>query len=115
MGSISKQEQKILLELIYHLSQKDEEKASLDILNMTNYPDNIDINSFIKDMSRIISTYMYANLQDINIKELFNDMTSLVSKYNFSFKNDYYLFFKAITTIEFQCSRADKTNSYGFL
>lgn len=100
MGSISKKEQKILLELIYHISQRDEEKASLDILNMTNYPDNIDTNSFIKDMSRIVSTYMYANLQDINIKELFNDMTSLISKYNISFKNDYYLFFKAITTIE---------------
>ncbi|MCD6172814.1 MAG: AarF/ABC1/UbiB kinase family protein, partial [Sulfurimonas sp.] len=100
MGSISKKEQEILLELIYHLSQKDEEKASLDILNMTNYPDNIDTNSFIKDMSRIVSTYMYANLQDINIKELFSNMTNLVSKYNISFKNDYYLFFKAITTIE---------------
>ena len=100
MGSISKQEQKILLELIYHLSQKDEEKASLDILNMTNYPDNIDTNSFIKDMSRVVSTYMYANLQDINIKDLFNDMTNLVSKHNISFKNDYYLFFKAIVTIE---------------
>lgn len=100
MGSISKTEQKILLELIYHISQKDEEKASLDILNMTNYPDNIDKNSFIKDMSRVISTYMYSNLQDINIKELFNDMTILVSKYNISFKNDYYLFFKAIVTIE---------------
>jgi len=94
------QEQKILLELIYHLSQKDEEKVSLDILNMTNYPDDIDTNSFIQDMSRVISTYMYANLQDINIKELFSDMTNLVSKYNISFKNTYYLFFKAITTIE---------------
>jgi len=100
MGTISKQEQKILLELIYHLSQKDEEKASLDILEMTNYPDDIDTNSFIKDMSNIISLYMYANLQDINIKELFNDMTKLVSRYNISFKNDYYLFFKAIATIE---------------
>ena len=100
MGSINKQEQKILLELIYHLSQKDEEKVSLDILNMTNYPDDIDTNSFIQDMSRVISTYMYANLQDINIKELFSDMTNLVSKYNISFKNTYYLFFKAITTIE---------------
>ncbi|MEA1893347.1 MAG: AarF/UbiB family protein [Campylobacterota bacterium] len=100
MGSISKKEQQILLELIYHLSQRDEEKASLDILNMTNYPDDIDTNSFTKDMSRVISTYMYANLKDINIKELFNDMTSLVSKHHISFKNDYYLFFKAITTIE---------------
>ncbi|MEA3330480.1 MAG: AarF/UbiB family protein [Campylobacterota bacterium] len=100
MGSITKDEQKILLELIYNISKQDEEKASLDILNMTNYPDNIDKNSFIKDMSRIISSYMYGSLQDINIKELFNDMTSLISKYNISFKNDYYLFFKAIVTIE---------------
>jgi len=100
MGSISRQEQKVLLELIYHLSQKNEEKASSDILDMTNYPDSIDTNSFIKDMSNIISIYMYSNLQDINIKELFSDMTNLVSKYNISFKNDYYLFFKAITTIE---------------
>jgi len=100
MGSISKEEQKVLLELIYHISQRDEEKASLDILNMTNYPDDIDKNNFTKDMSRVISTYMYSNLQEINIKELFGDITSLISKYNIAFKNDYYLFLKAIVTIE---------------
>ena len=100
MGTITKEEQKILLELIYNISKQDEEKASLDILNMTNYPHDIDTNSFIKDMSRVISNYMYSSLQDINIKELFNDMTSLISKYNIYFKNDYYLFFKAIVTIE---------------
>jgi len=100
MGSLSKEEQGILLELIYNISAQDEEKASLSILKMTNYPQTIDKNSFIKDMSRLVSSYMYGSLQDINIKELFNDMTSLISKYNISFKNDYYLFFKSIATIE---------------
>lgn len=51
-------------------------------------------------MSRIINMYMYADLKDINIKELFSDMTNLISKYGISFQNDYYLFFKAIVTIE---------------
>ncbi|MCK5293948.1 MAG: AarF/ABC1/UbiB kinase family protein, partial [Arcobacteraceae bacterium] len=100
MGTITKTEQKILLELIYNISRQDVEKASLDILNMTNYPHKIDKNNFVKDMSRLISNYMYGSLQDINIKELFTEMTSLISKYNISFKNDYYLFFKAIVTIE---------------
>ena len=67
---------------------------------MTNYPQNIDRDGFVTDMSRVISGYMYGSLQDVNIKELFDDMTTLISKYNISFKNDYYLFFKAIVTIE---------------
>ncbi len=100
MGSITKEEQKVLLELVYHLSKKDEERASLEILNMTNYPESIDKRGFVKDMSRIVGGYMYSSLQDINIKELFDDMTTLISKYNISFKNDYYLFFRAIVTIE---------------
>lgn len=100
MGRVSKEEQRELLELIYNISQKYEAKAAMNILDMTNNPDNMDRESFIKDMSSLIVTYMYGSLQEINIKELFNDMTTLVSNYNISFKPDYYLFFKAIVTIE---------------
>ncbi|MBL0687626.1 MAG: AarF/ABC1/UbiB kinase family protein [Sulfurospirillum sp.] len=100
MGSISKEEQSLLLELIYDISIQDEEKIAIDILNMTNYPENIDKNEFVKDMNQVIGSYMYSSLQEINIKDLFHDVTSLISRYGVSFKNDYYLFFKSIATIE---------------
>ncbi len=100
MGSISKEEQGLLMELVYDVSNQDEEKIAFDILNMTNFPDDIDKNSFVKEMGMVTSSYMYSSLQEINMKELFYDTTNLISKYNISFKNDYYLFFKSMVTIE---------------
>ncbi|MGE3299629.1 MAG: AarF/UbiB family protein, partial [Arcobacter sp.] len=100
MGTITKEEQRVLIELISNISQKETEKVSLSILNMTTYPNDIEINDFVKDMSIIINGYMYSDLKDINIKELFHDITIVISKYNISFKTSYYLFFRSISTIE---------------
>ena len=100
MGTITKEEQKVLIDLISNISEKESEKVSLSILNMTNHPPEIETNEFIRDMSIIINGYMYSDLKDINIKELFHDITVLISKYNISFKSSYYLFFKSLSTIE---------------
>lgn len=100
MGSLSQKEHKKLMDLVYHLSKKEAEKASLDILNMTNFPDTIDKENFIKEMSNIINMYLYLNLKEIKIKELFTDITSLASKHNIAFKSSYYLLFKSLVTIE---------------
>ncbi len=100
MGTITKEEQKVLIGLISNISQKDSEKVSLYILDMTNHPFDIEISEFVKDMSIVIDSYMYSDLKDINIKDLFHDITILIAKYNISFKNSYYLFFKSLSTIE---------------
>jgi ubiquinone biosynthesis protein len=100
MGTITKEEQKVLIELISNISSKDTEKVCLSILNMTNHPFELETNEFVKDMSVIINGYMYSDLKDINIKDLFNDVTIVIAKYNISFKNSYYLFFKSLSTIE---------------
>lgn len=100
MGTITKDEQKVLIELISNISQKDSEKVSLNILDMTNHPLDIEINEFVKDMSIVINSYMYSDLKDINIKELFHDITIIIAKHKISFKNSYYLFFKSLSTIE---------------
>jgi ubiquinone biosynthesis protein len=67
---------------------------------MTNHPDNINQSDFIRDMSVIINGYMYSDLKDINIKDLFHDVTIVIAKYKISFQNSYYLFFKSLSTIE---------------
>jgi ubiquinone biosynthesis protein len=100
MGTITKEEQKVLIELISNISAKESEKVSLSILNMTNHPDNINQSDFIRDMSVIINGYMYSDLKDINIKDLFHDVTIVIAKYKISFQNSYYLFFKSLSTIE---------------
>jgi len=100
MGTITKDEQKVLIELISNISQKDSEKVSLNILDMTNHPLDIEINEFVKDMSIVINSYMYSDLKDINIKDLFHDITIIIAKHKISFKNCYYLFFKSLSTIE---------------
>jgi len=100
MGSLSQEEHKKMMDLVYHLAKKEAEKASLDILNMTNFPLDIDKDSFVKEMSNIINVYLYQNLKDIKIKELFNDIISIVSKHNIAFRSSYYLLFKSIVTIE---------------
>ena len=100
MGIITKEEQKVLIELISNISAKESEKVSLSILNMTNHPDNINQSDFIRDMGVIINGYMYSDLKDINIKDLFHDVTIVIAKYKISFQNSYYLFFKSLSTIE---------------
>ena len=100
MGTITKEEHKVLIELISNISAKESEKVSLSILNMTNHPDNINQSDFIRDMSVIINGYMYSDLKDINIKDLFHDVTIVIAKYKISFQNSYYLFFKSLSTIE---------------
>ena len=100
MGTITKEEQKVLIELISNISAKESEKVSLSILNMTNHPDNINQSDFIRDMSVIINGYMYSDLKDINNKDLFHDVTIVIAKYKISFQNSYYLFFKSLSTIE---------------
>ena len=100
MGSITKSQQQLLIEMMYNITNKDEEKAAINVLNMTNYSSDIDKNSFVKDMSIMINNYMYSSLKDIKINDIFNDMNLLISKYNISFKKDYYLLFKSLATIE---------------
>jgi ubiquinone biosynthesis protein len=100
MGTITKEEQKVLIELISYISSRESEKVSLSILDMTNHPDTINTNDFIRDMSVIINGYMYSDLKDINIKDLFHDVTIVIAKYKISFQNSYYLFFKSLSTIE---------------
>ena len=100
MGSITKSQQQLLIEMMYNITNKDEEKAAINVLNMTNYSSDIDKNSFVKDMSIMINNYMYSSLKDIKINDIFNDMNLLISKYNISFKKDYYLLFKSLATVE---------------
>lgn len=100
MGSLGQDEHKKMMDLVYHLSKKEPEKAALDILNMTNFPTTIDKNSFVKEMSSLITLYLYQELKEIRIKELFTDMTTLVSKHAIAFQSSYYLLFKALVTIE---------------
>ncbi len=100
MGTITKEEQKVLIDLISNISAKESEKVSLSILEMTNHPTDINRNDFVRDMSVIINGYMYSDLKDINIKELFHDVTIVIAKHKISFQNSYYLFFKSLSTIE---------------
>ncbi len=101
MGSISREDRKYFLDMIYYIVKQDEEKAALYILKLAKVEnENLDINAFAKDMGDIIRTYFYGSLKDINIKTLLNDILSLMSRYKIYFKENNYLLVKAIITIE---------------
>jgi len=100
MGSITKQDQKIMLDFIYYLIKDDEEKAALNLLKMTIHPENLDIDSFVRDSSKFINDYFLGSLKDIDFKEIFYDMTKMIAKYNIYLKKEYFLLFKALVIYE---------------
>jgi len=100
VGSITKQDKKIMLDFIYYLIKDDEEKAALNLLKMTIHPENLDIDSFVKDTSKFINDYFLGSLKDIDFKEIFYDMTKMISKYNIYLKKEYFLLFKTLVIYE---------------
>jgi len=101
MGSISQQDRKYFVDMIYYIVKQDEEKAALYILKLAKTEnESIDINAFAKDMGDVIRTYFYGSLKEIDIKGLLNDIVSLMSQYRIYFRENNYLLIKAIVTIE---------------
>lgn len=100
MGKITQKEQKEFTELIYYIVKNEEQKAALVVLKMAKAPDDIDTDSFSKEMGDLFSTYFYSSLKTIKIKAIFDDASTLMAKYRIYFKEDYYLLFKALITIE---------------
>ncbi len=100
MGMITKKDQKNILECIYYLVKGNEEKAALNLLKMTNYSDEIDTDSFIKDADKLFNNYLFSSLKDIKIKDIFYDLSKMISKYNLSFKKEFFILIKALITYE---------------
>jgi len=101
MGSISEKDRKYFIDMIYYVIKEEEEKAALSILNLAKIEnENLDIDSFAKDMGDIIRTYFYSSLKDIKIKNLLEDIISLMSQYRVYFRENNYLLVKALITIE---------------
>lgn len=101
MGSIAERDRKYFVDMIYYITKKEEEKAARCILDLAKVEnDNLDEDTFAKDMGDVIRTYFYGSLKDIKIKNLFNDIVTLMSRYKVYFRENNYLLVKALMTIE---------------
>jgi len=100
MGSITKTDKKVMLDFIYYLINDDEEKAALNLLKMTIHPENLNIDSFVRDSSKFINDYFLGSLKEIDFKEVFYDMTKMIAKYNIYLKKEYFLLLKALVIYE---------------
>lgn len=101
MGSISERDRKDFADMIYYVANKQEEKAAFAILKLAKIENgSLDREGFAKDMGSVIRTYFYGSLQEISIKNLMNDVMSLMSGYEVYFRENNYLLAKALVTIE---------------
>ncbi len=101
MGSISQKDRKHFLEVIYYIVKQEEEKAALAMLHLAKIKnEKIDKDAFAKDMGDVIRTYFYGSLKELNIKKMFHDIISLMSRYKVYFKENNYLLIKSLITIE---------------
>ena len=101
MGSIAERDRKDFVDMIYYIVKEEEEKAALCVLKLAKVEnDDLDRDAFAKDMGDVIRTYFYGSLRDIKIKNLFNDIVALMSRYKVYFRESNYLLTKALVTIE---------------
>lgn len=110
MGNVGHKDLESFAELIYYIVKNEEEKAALALLNLTKVEnENINTDLFAKEMGDVISTYFYGSLKDIKIKNLINDIITLMSRYKIYFREDNYLLTKAIIIIEGVGQKIDPT------
>jgi ubiquinone biosynthesis protein len=101
MGSIGESDRRYFVDMIYYIVKQEEEKAALCILKLAKVQnDNLDTDAFAKDMGDVVRTYFYGSLKDINIKNLLDDMITLMSRYRVYFRENNYLLTKSLITIE---------------
>lgn len=101
MGSIGESDRKYFVDMIYYIVKQEDEKAALCILKLAKVQnDNLDTDAFAKDMGDVVRTYFYGSLGDINIKNLLDDIITLMSRYHVYFRENNYLLTKSLITIE---------------
>lgn len=101
MGSISERDRRDFVDMIYYVVNEKEEKAAFCVLKLAKVKnDNLDRDAFAKDMGDVIRTYFYGSLKDIKIKNLLNDIISLMRRHKVYFRENNYLLVKALITME---------------
>ena len=100
MGRISEEDRKNLVELIYYVIKREEEKAALYILKLSKIEGEIDISSFQREMADIIASYFYSSLKQIELRAIIDDVLKVMQRYKIFFKEDNYLFAKSLVTME---------------
>lgn len=101
MGSVSKDDRKNFMEMIYYIVNKQEEKAAHFILKLSRVEnDHIDSKAFARDMGEVIRTHFYGSLQDLKLKNFMHETIALMRKYKVYFHENNYLLIKGLMTIE---------------
>jgi len=100
MGRVSEEDRKNLVELLYYVIKRQEEKAALYVLKLSKVDNEIDISSFQKEMADIIASYFYSSLKEVELKAIVDDILKVMQRYKIFFKEDNYLFVKSLVTME---------------
>ncbi|WP_456480127.1 ABC1 kinase family protein [Nautilia sp.] len=100
MGRFSEEDARHLMEFFYFVINKKEEDAAICVLKLSKTGDNIDISSFKKEMSDIISMYFYSSLKDLELRAVINDILRIMNRYKVYLKEENYLLAKAVVAIE---------------
>jgi len=100
MGRFSEEDAKHLMEFFYFVINKKEEEAAVCVIKLSKTGDDVDISSFKKEMSDIISMYFYSSLKELELRSVINDILRIMNRYKVYLKEENYLLAKAVVTIE---------------
>ena len=100
MGRFSEEDARYLMEFFYFVINKKEEEAAVCVIKLSKTGDDIDISSFKKEMSDIISMYFYSSLKELELRSVINDILRIMNRYKVYLKEENYLLAKAAVTIE---------------
>lgn len=100
MGRLSRQEREDITNLIVHLVAGNEREIVSGLLRVTNQLGEVNREALGRDLIRLIDLYLYRPLAGLNAGRIIQELIGLISRHRLSFKPEFYLMMKALSTVE---------------
>ncbi len=100
MGRISREERERFADLLLAVVRKDESRAAVAILTMTEHDGDPDRNQLEREIGAFIDRYLYRPLKEVKIGEVLQKLLDLAVSFRLTIKPNLYLMMKAVSQVE---------------
>ncbi|MDR3088604.1 MAG: AarF/ABC1/UbiB kinase family protein [Desulfobulbaceae bacterium] len=100
MGRLSRQERENITNLIVHVVSGNEREIVTGVLRVTNQLGEVNREALGRDLTGLIDRYLYRPLAGMKAGKIFQELIGLIARHRLSFKPEFYLMMKALSTVE---------------
>jgi len=100
MGQLDEKTIEKLNKVVLALAEEDDEKISKAIVNLCSHSREIDMDVLCEDVGKVFSKYYEMSIGDMDLSDIFNDVTNVCTKNFLILPSNVILLFKGISTME---------------